>query len=93
MRIVKMIERMTVHWNTCLIIILSLTTPMIVWSEPQRFINSREYNHDFHKGIIKDYSDMVEGEGVNWVWIDPSVNLINYRIKVNRVINSSEVNR
>ena len=93
MRMYKMIACRAVHWNACLVLILVLSTFSIGWSERQRFIDSREYNRDFHGGIIKDYSDMVEGKDVNWVWIDPSAQLAHYRIIVNKVDNSSDVNR
>ncbi len=70
---------------------MTLTIPLTSWSEPQRFIDSREYRRDFPKAIIDDYSNLVEGDGVNWIWIDPSVKLSLYKIKVGTSENRSEV--
>ena len=59
---------------------------------PQRFVDTDDYKKgDYDKGIIKDYSDMVEGDGVEWVWVAPGIHLDDYRIKVGSFKNMSEV--
>jgi hypothetical protein len=59
---------------------------------PSRLVESNEYkDKDFHKGIITDYSNMVDGDDVQWVWIDPAVKLSQYKLKVGKVENKSDL--
>lgn len=59
---------------------------------PDRLVDSDEYKEDdFEKGIIEDYSDMVEGDGVEWVFIADGVSLSDYKIKIGKVKNKSDV--
>jgi hypothetical protein len=56
-----------------------------------KLIDSNEYkDKDFHKGIIKDYTDMVKGDRVDWVWVGSSEKLGQYKIKVAGITNKSE---
>jgi len=59
---------------------------------PSKLVESSEYmEKDFHRGIITDYSNMVDGDDVQWVWIDPSVKLSQYGLRVGKVENKSEL--
>jgi len=59
---------------------------------PARLVESSEYkDKDFHKGIITDYSNLVDGDDVQWVWIDPSITLSQYGLKVGKVENRSDL--
>jgi hypothetical protein len=65
--------------------------PAAAFAAPKKLVNDSEYSDkDFRKCIIKDYSDMVDGDDVRWVWTDPSVKLSSYRIKEGKVDNKSE---
>ena len=44
---------------------------------------------DFRKCSISDYSDMVDGDDIKWVWTDPAVKLSGYKIKEGKVENKS----
>jgi len=59
---------------------------------PDRLVDSDEYKEDdFEKGIIEDYSDMVEGDGVEWVYVANGFDLSDYKIKLGTVKNKSDV--
>ncbi len=48
-----------------------------------KFIESDEYkDKEFKKGCISDYSGLVEGDDIKWVWIAPGVKLADYKINV-----------
>ncbi|HUP46374.1 MAG TPA: hypothetical protein VM779_12770, partial [Thermoanaerobaculia bacterium] len=42
----------------------------------------KDHLEKYGRGIIEDYSDMKEGEGIEWVWISPDVKLKEYKFKV-----------
>lgn len=42
---------------------------------------------EYGQGIIQDYSNMHEGEDIQWLWVAPGVKLANYRYKVKSVEN------
>jgi hypothetical protein len=66
--------------------------PAAAFASPDKLVEDSEYtDNDFHKCIIKDYSNMVDGDDVRWVWTDPSVKLSGYRIKEGKVENKSEM--
>lgn len=57
-----------------------------------KFVNSREYkDSDFQKGIIEDYSDMVEGDGVEWYYKADGIKLSEYKVKIGKFKNMSEI--
>jgi hypothetical protein len=57
-----------------------------------RLVDTEEYKEDdFEKGIIEDYSDMVEGDGVEWVYLAPGVKLSDYKLDVGTIKNKSEI--
>lgn len=58
----------------------------------ERLVESGDYkDKDFRKCIISDYSDMVDGDDINWVWTDQSVKLAGYRLKLGKVENKSQL--
>ncbi len=66
--------------------------PAAAFAAPQKLVKDSEYSDkDFRKCNIKDYSDMVDGDDVRWVWTDPSVKLSGYRIREGKVENKSEM--
>lgn len=40
---------------------------------------------------IKDYRDMVKGDGVDWVWVKPGEKLGAYKTKAGAVLNKSDM--
>lgn len=59
---------------------------------PERLVDQDEYKEgEFVKGIIEDYTDMVEGDGIEWIWVEPGVKLRDYKIKIGEFKNMSEV--
>lgn len=57
-----------------------------------RFVDTDDYKEgDYDKGIIEDYSDMVEGDGVEWVYLAPGTKLNDYTIKIGKVGNKSSI--
>jgi hypothetical protein len=58
----------------------------------KKLVDDSEYNDkEFKKCNISDYSNMVDGDDISWVWVDPSVQLARYRVKVGKVDNKSEI--
>lgn len=58
----------------------------------ERLMDSSDYkDKDFRKCTISDYSDMVDGDDIQWVWTDPSVKLAGYRLKLGKVENKSKL--
>ncbi len=59
---------------------------------PKKLVDDNEYtDKDFRKCNISDYSNMVDGGDVHWVWIDPSVKLSQYKLKEGKVENKSDI--
>lgn len=57
-----------------------------------RFVDTDDYKEgDYDKGIIEDYSDLVEGDGVEWAYIAPGVKLNDYTIRIGEVKNVSDI--
>ncbi|HUL00482.1 MAG TPA: hypothetical protein VLX29_06450 [Nitrospirota bacterium] len=57
-----------------------------------RLVDDDEYkDKDFHRGIISDYTDMVKGNDVNWIWIKPGERLSDYKVKVGSMENKSDM--
>jgi hypothetical protein len=61
-------------------------------SASDKLIDSSDYSDkDFNKCIITDYSDMVDGDNIQWVWTDPAIKLSQYNLKVGKVENKSKI--
>jgi hypothetical protein len=58
-------------------ILAALITIVAPARAADRFLDSDEYKEGNYKTacVITDYADMVEGDGVNWVWMDPASKL------------------
>jgi hypothetical protein len=57
-----------------------------------KLVDSSDYSDkDFKKCSITDYSDMVDGDDIQWVWTDPAIKLAQYDLKVGTVENKSKV--
>jgi len=57
-----------------------------------RLVDDNEYkDKDFHRGIIADYSDMVKGDNIDWLWIKSGERLSEYKIKVKSIENKSDM--
>ncbi len=75
----------------CLALLMALLSPLSGLCSPDRFMDSNEYkDKDFHKGFIKDYSDMVKGDDIDWVSEKAAQNLGQYKIKLGKVENKSD---
>jgi hypothetical protein len=75
----------------CLVSLLVLSIPLTALCSPERLVDSNDYKgKDFAKGCISDYSDMVKGDDLDWVWISPGTALANYRISLGTFDNKSE---
>ena len=74
-----------------LIFALAVLFPATGLCRTNRFVDSREYKgKDFHKGIITDYEDMVKGDRIDWVWVNPGTTLSDYKVTVGSIKNMSE---
>jgi hypothetical protein len=65
--------------------------PAAAMAEKKLTDDSEYSDKDFRKCIISDYGNMVDGDDISWVWVDPSVKLARYRVKVGKVDNKSEI--
>jgi len=69
-----------------------LLIPAAAFCSPKKLVDDSEYtDKDFRKCNISDYTDMVDGDDIKWVWIDPAVKLAGYKIKEGKVENKSEM--
>ncbi len=74
----------------CLLLLMVLLSPMTGLCSSDRFVDSDEYkDKEFHKGNIKDYSDMVKGDNIDWVSSNAAQNLAQYNIRLGKVENKS----
>jgi hypothetical protein len=76
----------------CLIFSMALLIPSTALSRSEKLIDDNEYkDKDFHKGIITDYTDMVKGDDVDWVWVKPGETLSQYKVKLGNIENKSDM--
>ncbi len=69
-----------------------LLVPAGAFGSEKKLVNDSEYKEkDFRRCNIKDYSDLVDGGDVHWVWVDPSVKLSQYKLKEGKVENKSDI--
>jgi hypothetical protein len=71
---------------------VNLFFPAGAFCSPKKLVDDSEYSDkDFRKCNISDYSNMVDGGDVHWVWIDPAVKVSQYRLKEGKVENKSDI--
>jgi hypothetical protein len=71
---------------------MAMLIPSAAWCRSEKLIDDNEYkDKDFHKGIIADYTDMVKGDDVDWVWVKPGENLSQYKVKLGNIENKSDM--
>jgi hypothetical protein len=81
------------NFTRCIFIysLLFLLIPLTAFCSPERLVDSGDYkDKDFVKGCINDYSDMVKGDDIDWVWISPGTVLSNYKISIGKFENVAE---
>jgi len=66
--------------KTIVIVIAAVALAMSAYAAGVDKDNLKEYG----RGIIKDYSDMNEDEGIEWVWLRSGVRLSEHRFKLNK---------
>lgn len=78
---------------TITLVFIAATTVFPVFAKgPDRFVDSDDYKSgDYDKGIIEDYSPMVEGDDIEWYYVAKGVNLSDYEITVGKFKNISKV--
>jgi hypothetical protein len=75
-----------------LLALTSAVLPGTSFAGPKQLIDSNDYkDKDFKKCAIADYADMAEGDDVDWLWADPALKLAEYKLKVGKVDNKSEI--
>jgi len=79
-------------WGCFVFLVVLLCIPAAVFGSPKKLVDDSEYSDkDFRKCNIKDYSDMVDGDDIGWVWTDPAIKLDRYKIKEGKVENKSDM--
>lgn len=74
-----------------LIVTIALIFPFSAFCSSDRFVDSDDYkDKGFNKCIISDYSDLVKGDNVDWVWASPTLQLSHYMLKVGTAENRSD---
>ncbi len=79
------------HTGAVFILSAIFLIPVVAFGSEKRLVDDGEYKDNFRKCIISDYSNMVDGGDVHWVWVDPSVKLSGYKLKEGKVENKSEI--
>lgn len=78
--------------KTGFLLAVALLAAATTVSAADKLVDSSDYaDKDFKKCNITDYSDMVDGDDIQWVWTDPATKLSQYKIKVGNVNNKSEI--
>jgi hypothetical protein len=73
---------------------ISILFSTTAFAEGKLFVDSDEYkDKEFVAGIIKDYSDMVEGNDIGWIWVDSSIKLSKCKIKLGKFENKSAMRK
>jgi hypothetical protein len=63
----------------CLLILL----PMSAFCRSDNFTDSNDYkDKNFRKGILADYNDLKNADGLDWAWIAPGEKLGDYKVTV-----------
>ena len=76
----------------CLAFVMALMFPLAAFCATERLVDSDEYKEkDFQKGVITDYSDMVRGDDIAWIWTAPNQKLAQYKLKLGTVENKSDI--
>jgi hypothetical protein len=77
-----------------LFLAVALVASATVVSAADKLIDSSDYSEkDFKKCNISDYSDLVEGDDIQWLWTDPAIKLSKYNLKLGKVENKSEMRK
>ena len=86
------IERVkTICRGVCFIIVVAMVFPLTAVCSPSRLVDSSDYkDKDFIKGCISDYSDMLKGDDIDWVWISPGTILSQYQLAIGKFENNSD---
>ena len=87
------------RWHEVLVRIIYLVFVMAVLlpssalpKSADKLVDDDEYkDKDFHRGIITDYSDMVKGNEVNWIWVKPAEKISDYTVKIRSMENKSDM--
>jgi hypothetical protein len=84
-------RRKATFWCVCLGTAMTLLFPLAALCSPERLVESSDYkDKDFIKGCIGDYSDIVKGDDLDWVWISPGITLSQYKIVIGKFENMSD---
>jgi DNA-binding protein Fis len=77
----------------CLVFVMAVLFPSSALARSaNKLVDDDEYkDKDFHRGIITDYSDMVKGDEVNWIWVKSGEKLNDYTVKVKSIENKSDM--
>lgn len=74
----------------CFVFMAALLFPLAALCSPERLVDTSDYkDKDFIKGCISDYSDLVKGDDIDWVWISPGTKLAQYTIAIGKFENTS----
>ena len=75
----------------CFVFMGVFLLPLAGLCSPERLVESSDYkDKDFIKGCIGDYTDMVKGDDLDWVWISPGLTLSHYKIVIGKFENMSD---
>jgi hypothetical protein len=75
-----------------IIVAALLLSPVGALCSPKKLVDDNDYSDkDFRKCNITDYSNMVDGDDVKWVWIDPSEKLSHYKLVLGKMDNKSDI--
>jgi hypothetical protein len=75
----------------CIVFMMVALSPLSSVFASERLVDSSDYkDKDFIKGCINDYSDIVKGDDLDWVWINPGTTLSHYKVVVGKFENMSD---
>lgn len=70
---------------------MALLIPLTAFCSADKFIDSDDYkDKNFKQCIISDYTDLIEGDDIEWEWVAPDTKLAEYKLNLRKVENKSE---
>jgi hypothetical protein len=74
-----------------LVSLLTIMLPLSAFCGSEKLVDTKDYkDKDFQRGCISNYNDLVQGDRIDWVWINPGVILGDYSLTIDKFDNLTD---